>query len=171
MVSPLAQATIGSPMRHHVLRQPLVMTAAATALAILAAIAIGQPDGAGASAPLAPPRIHEKFTPLPCPTAQAEAQTTLGMEGCSEQAILKADSKIDAVAKRIFALLRSQAARQRFVAAQRAWLTYRNADCASVADKYEGGTLAGVVAADCTSQRTSRHLVEIRAFERLLKQP
>jgi putative transposase len=51
------------------------------------------------------------------------------------------------------------------------WLTYRNADCASVSDKYAGGTLAGVVAADCTAQRTARHLIEIRAFEQLLERP
>jgi uncharacterized protein YecT (DUF1311 family) len=151
-------------------RQPLLAIAGAIAVA-LAGVAIAQPGGAGAAAKQTPPVIHETFTPLPCPGSPAEAQTTLGMEGCSEQAILKTDAKIDAVAKRIFARLASVAARKRFIKAQRAWMTYRNADCASVADKYEGGTLAGVVAADCTSSRTTRHLVEIRAFEKLLKNP
>ncbi|HEY5195988.1 MAG TPA: lysozyme inhibitor LprI family protein [Solirubrobacteraceae bacterium] len=157
-----------SPAR---LTKPVLATVAATAvLAVLAILAIAQPD-ADAATPLSAPVIHETFTPLGCPKSKAEAQTTLGMEGCSEQAILKTDAQIDAVAKKIFSMLGTDAARRRFVTAQRAWLTYRNADCASVSDKYAGGTLAGVLAAGCTSQRTTRHLTEIRAFEKLLQTP
>jgi uncharacterized protein YecT (DUF1311 family) len=152
-------------------RAPLLTTVAVTAAVALAIVATADPGGAAAAAKLAPPVIHEKFTPLPCPKSKAEAETTLGMEGCSEQVILKSDAKIDAVAKEIFARLGSNAARRRFVTAQRAWLTYRNADCESVSDKYEGGTLAGVVGADCAAKRTTRHLIEIRAFEQLLKRP
>lgn len=149
-------------MRSAALRQHLLVIA-------VAVIAIARPGGAAATAKLAPPVIHETFTPSPCPTSKAEGRTTLGMEGCVEQQTLRSVAKIDAVAKRIFARLGAAAARKRFVKAQRAWLTYRNADCASVADTTEGGTLAGVLAAQCTSERTTRHLVEIRAFERLLK--
>jgi uncharacterized protein YecT (DUF1311 family) len=146
--------------------KPLVATAAATTA--LAGISIAQPS-ADAATSLSAPVIHETFTPLGCPTSKAEAQTTLGMEGCSEKTILRTDAQIDAVAKKIFSLLDTPAARRDFVTAQRAWLTYRNADCASVSDKYAGGTLAGVLAADCTSQRTTRHLIDVRAFEKLLK--
>ncbi|HWH12787.1 MAG TPA: lysozyme inhibitor LprI family protein [Solirubrobacteraceae bacterium] len=146
----------------------LAATAAATA--VLAVLATAQP-AALAAATLAAPVIHETFTPLACPTSKAQAGTTLGMEGCLEQATLKADAQIDALAKQIFPLLGSNAARRRFVTAQRDWLTYRNADCASVSDKYAGGTLAGVVAAQCTAQRTARHLTDVRAFEKLLKTP
>jgi uncharacterized protein YecT (DUF1311 family) len=148
--------------------KPLLATAAATAA--LGLMASAQTGGA-AAATLSPPVVRETFTPLGCPASKTEAETTLGMEGCYEQAILKTDTHIDAVAAKIFSLLGSDAARRRFITAQRAWLTYRNADCASVSDKYAGGTLAGVVAAQCTSQRTKRHLVEIRAFEKLLKTP
>src|SRR3954453_18620337 len=109
-------------------RQPLVSGAIAITIAVaaIAAIAVPPPGGAGAAAKLAPPVIRETFTPLPCPTSKAEAETTPGMQGCSEQEILRNDAKIDAVAKRVFARLRSTAARKRFVTAQRAWLTYRN---------------------------------------------
>jgi uncharacterized protein YecT (DUF1311 family) len=159
-------------MRAAAFRTHLLATTAGIAAAALAIVAIAQPGGAdGAAAKPSPPVIHETFTPLPCPTTKAEAETTLGMEGCSEQAILRTDAKIDAVAKRIFVRLGSTRARRRFVTAQKAWLTYRNADCASASDVYEGGTLAGVVAADCSAQRTTRHLFEIRAFEQLLKHP
>jgi len=117
---------------------------------------------------LSPPVIREHFRPLPCPDAK-NPRTTVGMIGCAERVTVRADRKINGIAKVVFALLRGDAARRHFIKAQRAWLTYRNADCASVSDKYEGGTLARVVAADCTARRTAQHLKETSAFERLLQ--
>jgi uncharacterized protein YecT (DUF1311 family) len=150
---------------------PARFTKSLLATAATLAVIAGTQAGADAATTLNAPVIHEVFTPLGCPASKAAAQTTLGMEGCYEKTILKADAQINAVAKKIFSLLRTDAARQHFITAQTAWLTYRNADCTSESDKYAGGTLAGVLAAHCTAQRTTRHLVEIRAFEKLLKTP
>jgi len=157
-------------MRRARITKSLLATAATGA--VLTVVAIAPPGGVARAAPtLRPPVIHENFTPLGCPASKADAETTLGMEGCAEQAILRTDARIDAVARQVFTLLGSDPARRRFIKAQRAWLVYRNADCASISDKYAGGTLAGLVAADCTARRTARHLTEIRAFEKLLRTP
>jgi uncharacterized protein YecT (DUF1311 family) len=112
--------------------------------------------------------IHESFTPLPCP---AHPQSTLDLEGCAEQRILRTDRLIDAVARTIFTRLYDDAARARFVAAQSAWLEYRRADCTSESDRYEGGTLAGLVAASCTADRSAQRLKDLRSFEKLLARP
>jgi uncharacterized protein YecT (DUF1311 family) len=144
--------------------------AALAASAVVGATTITQ-AAAGAAPPLTAPVIHESFTPLGCPASKTQAETTLGLEGCAEQTILKTDAQIDAVAKAIFSLLGTDTARRQFITAQHAWLVYRNADCLSESDKYAGGTLAGVLDAQCTEQRTARHLIEIRAFEKLLKSP
>ena len=146
--------------------RPLI--AAAALLSAAGLVAHAQPAGAGRPADVRPPVIHERFTLLPCPS---RPESTVELEGCAEHRIVRADRKIDAVAKAIFARLPDDAARRRYIAAHRAWLAYRQADCASLSDKYEGGTLAGVLAADCTADRSERRLKDVRAQERLLKTP
>src|SRR4051794_23361753 len=86
---------------------------------------------------LKPPVIHETFTPLPCPKHQV---STLDIEGCLEQQILKSDRQIDARAAAIFKLLRPDA-RAGFVRGEHSWLAYRRASCLAEASKYAGGTL------------------------------
>jgi uncharacterized protein YecT (DUF1311 family) len=144
---------------------------------LLAALAIGLsavgaavalPGGVGAAAKPMAPVIHEAFTVLPCPDPK-NPDTTLEMQGCAQREIVASDAKIDAVAKTIFGRLRGDAQRRRFVKAQRAWFTFRNADCASVSDKYAGGSLAGVTLLQCDAERNVQHLKEIRAFDRLLR--
>ena len=122
-----------------------------------------------ATATLEPPVIKEQFTLLPCPS---HPQTTLELEGCAEHRILKSDAAINARVKTIFVLLgkdRSVAAQGRFVRGERAWLAYRRALCNSRADVFEGGTLAGLVAANCVAGANAAHLKDLRAFERALR--
>jgi uncharacterized protein YecT (DUF1311 family) len=131
--------------------------------AIVAALACSGTSLAATA--LSPPVIHEVFTLLPCP---AHPVSTLDLEGCAEQRIVRSDRQIDALARAIFERLHDDAARLRFIAAQSAWLAFRQADCASVSDRYEGGTQAAVVAADCTAQRSAERLSQLRSFLRAL---
>ena len=136
--------------------------------ALAAALALASGAANAGAATLSPPVIHESFTALPCPS---KPTSTLDLEGCAEQRILRTDRRIDAVARSIFAHLFDDAARRRFVAGQRAWLAYRSADCASMSDQYEGGTLAGLVAASCTADRSVQRLKDLTAFDKLLAKP
>jgi uncharacterized protein YecT (DUF1311 family) len=131
-------------------------------LVLLAGAAVAAP----ASAAVSPPVIHEQFTLLPCP---AHPQTTLALEGCSEHTIVRVDRQIDAVVKQLFGLLPDASARADLAAAQRAWLAYRRADCTSLSDQDEHGTLAGVVAADCTANRSQRRLRDLQGFVKALR--
>jgi uncharacterized protein YecT (DUF1311 family) len=120
-----------------------------------------------AAAVLKPPVIHETFTVLPCPKHPV---STLDLEGCSEQAIVRTDRKIDAQAKAIFMLLRPDA-RATFVRGERAWLQYRQASCSAAASKYAGGTFSGVVAASCTLARSTSHLSDLIDLRKTLSGP
>jgi hypothetical protein len=40
-----------------------------------------------------------------------------------------------------------------------------------MSDQYEGGTLAGLVAATCTADRSAQRLKDLRAFEKRLPAP
>jgi uncharacterized protein YecT (DUF1311 family) len=143
------------------------LIAAATIAIAGVAIAVTEAGGKtiGASAAkLSPVVIHETFTPLPC-SGKPSHRTTLQQEGCAEQQILRTDAKLNALAKAIFPLLADDAARRRFNTAQRAWLAYRRADCASVSDEFEGGSESPVLAAQCDAARNGVRLKDLRAFD------
>jgi uncharacterized protein YecT (DUF1311 family) len=140
----------------------VTILAAASATVVLTTSA---PAGARTphAAKLAPPVIHERFTPLPCSGSPGH-RSTLQMEGCAEQQILRSDKQIDALNRKIFAALPSNSARRDLVAGHRAWLTYRRAYCLSVSDAFQGGTAAGVVAADCTASVNRQHVGNLKTF-------
>jgi uncharacterized protein YecT (DUF1311 family) len=112
-----------------------------------------------------PPVIHEVFTQLPCP---AHPMSTLAIEGCYEEAIVRTDRKIDAQAKAIFGLLRSRYARLTFVRGERAWFQYRQASCSALASNYGRGTLGPVSAAACLLDRSRAHLRDLVAMRKVL---
>jgi uncharacterized protein YecT (DUF1311 family) len=159
--------TTGNPHTRRRAHRAFQLVTAACALGVVAAVADGQ-TARVRPAKLAAPVIREQFTPLPCPK---HPQSTLELEGCAELRIVRADKHIDGVVSALFALLPDDRARSRLAAAQRAWLAYRSADCASMSDKYQGGTFAGVAAAYCTGDRSVQRLKDLRRFASLLRTP
>src|ERR1700744_41877 len=129
------------------------------------ALAAATPAGAsnGHAAKLAPPVIHERFTPMPC-SGKPGNRSTLQQEGCAEQQILHSDKQIDALNQKIFNKLATNSARRDLIAGHTAWLSYRKRYCLSVSDVFQGGTLAGVVAADCTATVNGQHVTNLRTF-------
>jgi uncharacterized protein YecT (DUF1311 family) len=140
----------------------IVAVAATSATVALATAASAGASGAHSNK-LAPPVIRESFTPLPCGGSPGH-RSTLQMEGCAEQQILRSDTQIDTLNKKIFAALPSNSARRDLIAGHRAWLTYRKAYCLSVSDVFQGGTAAGVVAADCTASVNAQHASNLKTF-------
>jgi uncharacterized protein YecT (DUF1311 family) len=128
-------------------------------LAVLAVLAVV------AGTALKPPVIHEVFTPQPCPMHPV---STLDIEGCAEQSIVKTDRTINADVKTIFKLL-APSARAGFVAGERAWLRYRKLSCEAESSKFAGGTFAGVVEANCAAARNSAHVKDLAEIVRDLR--
>ncbi|HEY6523271.1 MAG TPA: lysozyme inhibitor LprI family protein, partial [Solirubrobacteraceae bacterium] len=117
----------------------------------------------GHAAKLAPPVIHESFTPMPCSGSPGN-RTTLQEEGCAEQQILHSDKQINALNQKIFNALSTNSTRRDLLAGHRAWLAYRKSYCLSVSDVFQGGTLAGVVDADCTATVNGQHVSNLKTF-------
>lgn len=133
---------------------------------VTVALVAGSPAGGATqahTAKLSPPLIRESFTPLPC-TGKPNSRTTVQQEGCAEHQILATDSRINALAKSIFSRLRDALAQRRFIAAARAWLNYRHADCLSLSDVDEGGSQAPVTDAQCTASRNGQRIKDLRKF-------
>lgn len=102
-----------------------------------------------------PPTVTEEFTPLPC-----DPNTTVGMEGCAEHRILRADAVVD----RRVRLLWDKATpdgQVHLAAAQSAWQDYRKAACVSESDAFAGGTLAPVAAGQCELRLTLERAAEL----------
>jgi uncharacterized protein YecT (DUF1311 family) len=137
-------------------RIPIVVATLAVALlAIPAAAALG------------PPVIREPWTPLPCPLHPA---STIEIEGCLERAITHSDRRIDKSAARIFRLLRSRSDRLAFVQGEGAWLRYRRRSCSAEASVYRGGSAEPIAFLSCEKRRNTRHIAELAAMERVLRQ-
>ena len=145
------------------------VTAAAVAVTAATAITATQAGGTtpAHAARLKPVIIQETFTPVPCSGAPGH-RTTQQLEGCAEKQILKTDIQIDLLETAIFPILPDDRARRDFNAAQRAWLSYRNTDCLSMSDVFEGGTAAGVLDARCVVSRNTQRVKDLRSFHRVL---
>jgi uncharacterized protein YecT (DUF1311 family) len=134
------------------------------ACATVALTSVGQALASnGHAAKLAPPVIHESFTPMPCSGSPGK-RSTLQEEGCAEQQILHSDKQIDALNQKIFNALQTNSARRDLITGHKAWLAYRKSYCLSVSDVFQGGTLAGVVDADCTATVNGQHVSNLKTF-------
>jgi uncharacterized protein YecT (DUF1311 family) len=127
------------------------------------------PAAASAATPSIPP-IHEPFSVLPC-TGKPSQRTTMELVACAERQILASDKRIDTLNRAILGHLPDNAAKRRFAAAQKAWLAYRRAYCASRSDVVEGGTLAPLVAANCAVDLNTQHIKDLQAFGAALSGP
>ena len=146
-------------------RVSLLLAAVAVTVALSAGVAqAGGAHSASTSTP-APPVIHEPFasSPLPCSGAPGH-RTTLQLEGCLERGILKTDATIEGLDRSIVSLLGKASPQRGFIAGVRAWLAYRSADCEAMSGVYEGGTLAGVVYAECVAARNVQRIADLRKF-------
>jgi uncharacterized protein YecT (DUF1311 family) len=146
---------------------PHRFTPIAVLVATAATVALAMASPAGASeahaAKLAPPVIHETFTPMPC-SGRPGKRSMLQEEGCAEQQILHSDKQIDTLNQKIFNALHTDSGRRDLVTGHRAWLAYRKSYCLSVSDVFQGGTLASVVFADCAATVNGQHVSNLKTF-------
>ncbi len=144
-----------------------VRMATVGAVVAFASIAVAQADSGGSAhaAALSPPAIHEPFAApgrlLPCDPSD---DSTPGLEGCAEHRVLKSDAQIDKLNGSIASGLATAPMRRAFVAAHRAWLAYRNADCKSMSSIYEGGTLMPLAYIQCVEARNKQRIEDLRGF-------
>ena len=52
----------------------------------------------------------------------------------------------------------------KLLAAQRAWITYRNAHCAAEADRYRGGSIVPLIHATCMTALTEARTMQLREY-------
>ena len=147
------------------MREKVLLLAAVAVIAAVGSVVVTQADGTepAQAAKAGPPPIHEPFTVLPCPS---NPTSTPDLEGCLEHQILRTDRTIENLNSSIFSLIGPDNVHlpRDFIAAHRAWLAYRKADCLAVSEQYEGGTLSPVAYAECVVKRNDQRIKDLRAF-------
>lgn len=92
-------------------------------------------------------------------------ETQAMMNECASLAFKKSDSELNAAYKQIRARLNSDGnTRKMLTAAQRAWVTYRDAECAFLASGVAGGSVYPSVYADCLDSLTTRRIDDFQAY-------
>lgn len=95
------------------------------------------------------------------------AQTQMDMNICASQMFEYADQDLNdtyQLAINHWAGGRESARGQALLAAQRAWIAYRDAHCAAVAFEYEGGSTQPLVHAGCMERLTRARTNAIRTY-------
>jgi uncharacterized protein YecT (DUF1311 family) len=143
------------------------MTGLRRVACVVAVAGLALAASASGASKLSPPVVHEPFTAQNAArcSGQPNNRSTYQMEGCAEHDILRTDATINGLYKQIFRVWSTDSARRDFIAAAKAWLVFRNADCLSVSDLFQGGTEAPVLAAECSADRNRERIKDLRTLK------
>jgi uncharacterized protein YecT (DUF1311 family) len=94
---------------------------------------------------------------LPCPRNPI---STVAIEVCEGHKQLRLDRQFNKLTAALWPIL-DATARAEFVSAHRAWLTYRDEECAARARAALGGTAAGPIFAVCETEMTRARVKEL----------
>jgi uncharacterized protein YecT (DUF1311 family) len=107
---------------------------------------------------------------LPMHAAQAAEdcsglETQAAISACAAQALRQTEAELDEAYREAMARLAGDAAgKQALTRAARAWLAFRDADCAFVAAPAAGGSIQPMVMADCLAGLSRARLAQLRAW-------
>ncbi len=129
-----------------------LLTSTAVVLAVLtAAPALAQPETA----------VDRQLTQEYGRCLQRDSSTP-GMRQCASQEFTRQDRLLNAQYRQVMGALNPRQ-QGRLRTAQRAWIAYRDARCASLADE-EWGSLSSVSASDCMVTMTAERLLDLRDY-------
>ena len=98
--------------------------------------------------------------------ASPDGQSTIGMIQCAAGELKLQDARLNRVYQEAMKRLDLPRQRTALKKAQRAWIAYRDADCASVYDP-DWGTLARIEANACMLDHTARRADALEGYRRL----
>lgn len=95
----------------------------------------------------------------------ADAGTQAQMNECAMASYQRVDDALNAVYKQAAARAKSAGGQvpTLLLAAQRAWISYRDASCKAEAELYAGGSIMPLVHANCLQRLTGQRIGDLRA--------
>jgi len=110
--------------------------------------------------PVGPVLAGDVATDIDC----AKAMDQSSMNICADRDYRATDKKLNAAYAKLMAVQDGDLAKTRLRAAQRAWIGFRDAECAFETWENEGGTLHPQVYAGCLKQMTEERTKELLGF-------
>jgi uncharacterized protein YecT (DUF1311 family) len=109
------------------------------------------------------------FAIMPVALAQADdcdnAADQQAMSECVGKSYKKADADLNGLYKQIAQRLKSDPDTTKLlVAAQRAWVSFRDAECTFSASTSQGGTIYPMVYASCLDGLTEKRIADLKAY-------
>ncbi|BAY17572.1 hypothetical protein NIES21_34120 [Anabaenopsis circularis NIES-21] len=92
-----------------------------------------------------------------------DPQTQSEMNICSQLSYQNADKKLNQVYKQLLPKL-SKTRQQKLIAAQLAWIKFRDASCEFERSAYEGGSIAPNIYAGCLEEATKQRTQQLREY-------
>ena len=132
--------------------------------AIALAVAVAGPAFASpAWAASKPDPVEARYTPAydKCLAAPA-GQSTMGMIDCTGAELQIQDARLNAAYRKTMAALNARQ-KAKLQAAQRAWVTFRDAECASYEDE-DWGTISRINASACVLRMTVQRTLNLGAY-------
>ena len=119
-----------------------------------------------AAPPMATPKadpVEARYTPAydKCLAAPA-GQSTMGMIDCTGAELQIQDARLNTAYRKTMASLNARQ-KAKLQAAQRAWVAFRDAECASYEDE-DWGTISRINASACVLHMTVQRTVDLEAY-------
>jgi uncharacterized protein YecT (DUF1311 family) len=87
------------------------------------------------------------------------------LNSCANAAYEKSDAELNALYKQVTARLKDDARRTKLlVATQRAWIAFRDAECAFVGEPTADGSVNPLVRANCLDRITSARVNDLKSY-------
>jgi len=118
--------------------------------------------GLASAAPAKDP-VEARYTPgyQRCLDAP-EGQSTMGMIECADGELKIQDARLNAAYRKAMGALNPRQ-KVKLQAAQRAWVAFRDAECASFEDE-DWGTISRINAADCVLTMTVKRTIDLKGY-------
>ena len=97
-----------------------------------------------------------------CMRFRPDGETTVGMVRCVIEETEAWDNQLNAGYQVLMARYEGQSAYEELRSAQRAWITFRDADCTAAMAAWEGGSIAQIMHAQCMLDHTANRTLDLR---------
>ncbi|MDF2388411.1 lysozyme inhibitor LprI family protein [Nostoc ellipsosporum NOK] len=91
------------------------------------------------------------------------AQTQLEINRCAQLSYQNADQKLNKVYQQLLPKL-SRSRKQKLIAAQSAWIKFRDTSCEFEKSEYEGGSVAPTIYFGCLEKNTKQRTQELQEY-------
>ena len=95
----------------------------------------------------------------------AHPEDQASMNTCAQHAFETADARLNGAYKQLIGQLKADAGQTKLlVAAERAWIAYRDADCEFATAENAGGSMRPMLVMRCKETMTTARVAELRAY-------